>query len=129
MKRQGKVLLAMAIVAVGAAGCFTDPTKDLQTGPSLLTLDHSYSYLKAGDSVTVTGQVKDKQGNIYPVTGATWTATNTAVVTVRQDTTLIPGNYFTRAFIKGAALTAADSSLVTLTIGSLSDTLKVVVHP
>jgi len=129
MKRQGKVLLAVAIVAAGVAGCFTDPTKSLRSGPALVQLDHSYSYLATGDSVAVTGQVVDNMGNIYPTTGASWTSSNTNAATVRQDTTVVPGNYFTRAFILGATLTAADSSTVTLTIGGLSQTLKVVVHP
>jgi len=129
MKRQSKVLLAVAIVAAGAAGCFTDPTKDLRSGPALVQLDHSYSYLAAGDSVVVTGQVVDKAGNVYPATGATWASSNTAAVTVRTDTAVVPGNYFSRAFVRGAALSVKDSSTVTLTVGSLSQTLKVVVHP
>jgi hypothetical protein len=129
MKRQGKVLLAVAIVAAGVAGCFTDPTKSLRTGPALIQLDRSYAYLAAGDSVVVTGQVVDNQGNYYPVTGASWTSSNTSVMTVRPDTAVVPGNYFSRAFVRGAALTATDSAVVTMSVGGLSQTAKVVVHP
>jgi hypothetical protein len=129
MKRQGKVLLAVAIVAAGVAGCFTDPTESLRNGPALVQLDRSYSYLAAGDSVAVTGQVVDNQGNVFPATGAAWTSSNTSAATVRADTTAIPGNYFTRAFVHGEAVAANDSTVITLTIGSLSQTLKVVVHP
>ncbi len=129
MMRQGKVLLAVAIVAAAVAGCFTDPTKSLRSGPSLIQLDRSYSYLKAGDSVAVTAQLVDNQGNYYPANGATWTSSNTGAATVRVDTTVVPGNYFSRAFVRAAALTANDSSVITASIGSLTQTLKVVVHP
>jgi hypothetical protein len=129
MKRQGMVLLAVAIVAAGAAGCFSDPTKSLRSGPALIQMDRSYSYLKTGDSVTVTGQVVDNQGNVFPATGATWTSSNANAASVRQDTTVIPGDYFSRAFVKGATLTVKDSAVITLTARGLTQTLKVVVHP
>jgi hypothetical protein len=129
MKRQGMVLLAVAIVAAGVAGCFTDPTKSLRSGPALIQMDRSYSYLKTGDSVAVTGQVVDNQGNVYPSTGADWKSSGSAA-TVRPDTVVVPADYFTRAFVRGkAGLTVNDSAIITLTIGSLTQTLKVVVHP
>jgi 5-enolpyruvylshikimate-3-phosphate synthase len=123
------VLLAVAIVAAGVAGCFTDPTKSLRSGPALITMSLSYINLKAGDSVAVTGQVVDNQGNVFPATGATWTTSNANAATVRQDTIVVPGDYFSRAFVVGAALTAPDSAVITLSARGLTQTAKVVVHP
>ena len=135
MKRQSLVLLAVAAVAAGAAGCFKDPVSSLRNGPTAFSLDHNAVFIAAGDSAsngdstTVTAYLEDGGGNQLPVTGATWTSANPTVAVVRNDTTLpIPGSAFTRGVIRAVAVDGGGTNVVVSARG-VSDTIRVVVLP
>jgi len=129
MKRQSLVLLAVAFVAAGAAGCFSDPVKPLRSGPTILSVDHSAVFVHAGDSTAVTATILDNGGNVLPETDASWTSANTAMAVVRKDTTVIPGNYLTRAFIRGIdSISGGWTSVIVATRG-VADTIRVTVLP
>lgn len=127
MKRQSLVVLAMTIVAAGAAGCFSDPTSSLRGGPALFSFDHSTVFLHPGDSTGVVATLMDNQGNALAATGATWEAADPTVADTHKDTSVsIPGDYFTRGFILGVA---PGISHVTVSAQGVSDTIHVTVVP
>jgi hypothetical protein len=128
MKRQSLVLLAVAFVAAGAAGCFSDPVSSLRNGPATLSLDHQAVYLKTGDSVAVVAEVKDDQGNVFPASDAAWTVDDQSIAVVREDTAAVPAEYFTRGFIRGVTPTGGWTT-VTVTARGLTSTIRVVVLP
>ena len=129
MKRQSLVLLAVAFAAAGAAGCFKDPVSGLRSGPSILAVDHTSIYVLAGDSTTVVATIQDNGGNVLPETDATWTSADPAIAVVRKDTTqVIPGNYFSRGFIRGVAALGGVTNVTVATRG-LSVTIRVIVIP
>jgi len=126
MKRQGLVLLAVAFLAAGAAGCFSDPTSGLRGGAAILNVQYATVHMAVGDSVTFTVEVQDNQGNVLPVSGATYTSASTAVARVGADNSLvIPGNYYARAYVKGVA---AGTTTVTVAAAGLSDKMTVTVQ-
>ncbi len=130
MKRQSLVLLAVAFVAAGAAGCFKDPVGNLRNGPSGFTVDHSAVNLRTGDSTAVTAYLLDDAGNQLAVTGATWTSLNPAVAVVRMDTTqAIPGAAYTKGFIRGVDSTNGGWTNVIVTSRGVADTIRVTVIP
>ena len=132
MKRQSLVLLAVAIVAAGIAGCFKDPVSSLQGGPAVLTTNYSNVIMLTGDSLVVIGYLKDHAGNVLPATGVTWTSADPTIANVRPDTGVhslaVPGNAFTRGFIRGVTTTGG---LTTVTVASrgISAVIRVVVMP
>jgi hypothetical protein len=131
MKRQSLVLLAVAFVAAGAAGCFKDPVDGLRNGPSLLSLNATSVYLKTGDSVAVIGYLKDDAGNVLPATGPTWTVADptVAVVNVPADSLQpIPANAYTRAFIRAVKVTGGITTVTVVSRG-ITATVRVVVVP
>lgn len=130
MKRQSLVLLAVAFVAAGAAGCFKDPVGNLRNGPTGFTVDHSAVNLRTGDSTAVTAYLIDEAGNQLAVTGATWTSLNPAVAVVRMDTTqAIPGAAYTKGFIRGVDSTNGGWTSVIVTSRGIADTIRVAVIP
>ncbi|MFI5278906.1 MAG: pre-peptidase C-terminal domain-containing protein [Gemmatimonadales bacterium] len=129
MRRQGLVWLAAAVLALGAAACFSDPTKSLRGGATRLSLAQNTLTIHTGDSTSVQGLVYDDQGNQLTLTGATWSTTDATVATVRPDTSNpIPGDAYTRGIIKGVT-SAGGITTVVLTFGSLTDTVRVTVLP
>ena len=128
MKRQSLVLLAVAFVAAGAAGCFKDPVSGLRGGPSALILDHASVYIATGDSVPVTATLKDAGGNVLAETDAVWATANATIAAVRKDTTTEPGNFLTRGFIRGVQATGGITN-VTVTSRGLTATVRVIVTP
>ncbi len=128
MKRQSLVLLAVAFVAAGAAGCFKDPVSSLRSGPTIVNLDHTSIYVVTGDSTTVQASVEDNGGNVLPETDAVWTSSDTTIARVDKDTTIVPGNYFTRAFILGKSPTGGITT-VTLKTRGLTATVRVMNVP
>ncbi len=129
MKRQSLVLLAVAFAAAGVAGCFKDPVSGLRSGPTIVNLDHTSIYVAVGDSTVVTATVTDNGGNVLPETDAVWTSGDPAVAVVRKDTTaVIPGDYFTRAFIRGVLSTGGITN-VTIQTRGLTATVRVIVTP
>ena len=130
MKRQRLVLLAVAAVAAGAAGCFKDPVSSLRNGPSAFSLDHNNVILRTGDSVSVTAYLEDAGGNQLPVSGVTWASGNPALAVVRNDTTLpIPGNAFARGVIRAVDSVSGGWTDVTVSSRGVTDTIRVVVVP
>ncbi len=128
MKRQSLVLLAVAFVAAGAAGCFKDPVSSLRGGPATMVLDAQSIYVAAGDSVNVQAQVKDNSGNVLAETDAVWSTGSAAVAVVRKDTTTEPGNFETRGIIRGVVTTGGVTN-VTVTSRGVTGTVRVVVTP
>ena len=128
MKRQSLVLLAVAIVAAGAAGCFKDPVSSLRTGPTILSVDHAAVLVRTGDSTAVTATILDNGGNVLPETDATWTSADPTMAVVDKDTTVIPGSYLSRAFIRGVKTLGGWTSVIVTTRG-LADTIRVAVIP
>ena len=134
MKRQSQVLLAVAIVAAGAAGCFKDPVSSGLGTPASLSTSAQTVTLKTGDSVSVIAYLKDKAGNGLAVTGAVWTSVAPAIAvvdtltTAQQDSQPIPANAFTRAVIK-AVSTDGGWTYVIVSSRGIADTIRVFVVP
>ena len=130
MKRQSLVLLAVAFVAAGAAGCFKDPVSSLRNGPAVLSVNESNVVLRTGDSTAVTATLLDNAGNQLAVTGATWTSLNTAVAVVRNDTTqAIPGAAYSKGFIRGVDSLEGGWTNVIVSSRGVADTIRVTVVP
>ncbi len=130
MKRQSQVLLAVAFVAAGAAGCFKDPVSNLRNGPAGFTVDHSAVVVRTGDSTAVTAYLLDNAGNQLAVTGATWTSMNNNVAVVRMDTTqAIPGAAYTKGFIRGIDSVSGGWTNVIVSARGIADTIRVAVIP
>ena len=91
MKRQSQVLLAVALVAAGAAGCFKDPVDSLRGGPAVMSVSQSAVYLKTGDSTTVVAYLKDNAGNVLAATGVTWTTGDPAIAVVNVPVDSVGG--------------------------------------
>lgn len=128
MKPQRPLFFALALLAVAANACFDDPTSDLRSGPSYVTLSTNVANIKPGDSLAVTAQLRDAQGNVLAATDASWATASATVATVREDTDRpAPGDFFSRAFI--VALAAGQSTTVTVTIGGVSADVGVNVLP
>lgn len=129
MKRQSLVLLAVAIVAAGAAGCFKDPVGNLRGGPAVLNVDHSNVVLRTGDSTAVTATLLDNAGNQLAVTGVTWTSVDPTVAVVRNDLTqAIPGNAYSKGFIRGVNVDGGWTDVI-VSSRDKADTIRVVVMP
>ena len=136
MKRQSQVLLAVALVAAGAAGCFKDPVDSLRNGPAVLSVNQSAVYVKSGDSTAVIAYLKDSAGNVLPATDPSWTSTDplVAVVNVPKDasgnpTPPIPGFAYTRANIRGVDSVSGGQTTVIVSSRGIVDTIRVVVLP
>jgi len=126
MKRQGLVLLAVAVLSASAGGCFSDPTSSLRGGPSTLSVQYAVVHMNVGDSLTFQAQLLDNQGNVLPVTSVTYASANTGVARTGGDNSLvIPGNYYARGYITGAS---AGSTTVTVTAQGLSGKIAVTVQ-
>ena len=135
MKRQSQVLLAVAFVAAGAAGCFKDPVSSGLGTPVSLSTSQQTVTLKAGDSVSVIAYLKDKAGNGLAATGAVWTSLAPAIAVVdtltdaQKDTTPIPANAFTRAVIRGVDSVDGGWTNVIVSSRGIADTIRVFVIP
>jgi hypothetical protein len=130
MKRQSSVLLAVAFVTAGAAGCFKDPVSDLLSGPSALSVNHSIVFVHAGDSTSVAATLKDKGGNFLDVGTPSWSVVDPSVASVRLDTSLvIPGNSASHAVIKGVDSVGGGWTYVIVTARGVTDTVRVVDIP
>jgi hypothetical protein len=128
MIRQSKNLLAAAAIAVGIAGCFSDPTSALRGGAVGVQLTASAVTITLGDSVAVQAVVVDGQGNPLAITGATWATSDPAIAVVNEDLARpAPGNAFSRAFIVAKANGGAGT--VTFTANGVTATVKVTSFP
>jgi len=135
MKRQSLVLLAVAFVAAGAAGCFKDPVSSLRNGPAVLSSNVSALFLKTGDSATVIAYLKDNAGNELAVTGVTWTTANAAIAVVDTlpssgtGAQPIPGNAYAKAYVRAVDSISGGWTNVIVTSRGIADTIRVVVLP
>lgn len=134
MKRQSQVLLAVAFVAAGAAGCFKDPVSSGLGTPASLSTSAQAVTLKTGDSASVIAYLKDKSGNGLAVTGAVWTVVDPTVAVVdtltdvQKDSAPIPANAFTRAVIRGVSTDGGWTNVIVSSRG-IADTIRVFVIP
>lgn len=127
MKHLSSILLAAALLALGATACFKDPTEPLANGPSRINMDRSSVFIPVGDSVSVTAEIKDDAGNTFSAADAGWESSAPGLATVRRDTVVIPGNAFTRAFI--VAIAPGGPAWIFVTSSGLTDSVQVVVVP
>jgi len=128
MKHLSSILLAAAFVAAGATACFDDPVSDLRNGPALIQLTRAAITLRTGDSLDVSAEIKDEAGNVLDAGSADWASADVNIATVREDTVVIPGNAFNRAFIVARA-TGGGVTRVSVTSGALTNSFRVLVLP
>lgn len=130
MKRHRKSGLAVAaLVVLGVAACFDDPTSSLREGPALLSLNRTSVTVRFGDSVAVEATLRDAQGNPLSPAGITWTSADPNVAVVNLDAARpIPGDAFSRAIVRGAA---ANGGVTTVTVSAQGQTasFRVLVLP
>jgi hypothetical protein len=127
MRRQGSVWLVAAVLALGAAACFSDPTKALRNGATRLQLSQYTVTLKAGDSLSVRAYVLDDQGNQLDVGTPTWTSADPTIATARADAAA-PGDVFSNGVVVGVNNQAGVTD-VTVTIQGVQATVRVTVLP
>jgi hypothetical protein len=127
MRRQGLVWLAATVAALGAAACFSDPTKALRNGATRLQLSQYTVTLKAGDSLSVRAYALDDQGNQLDVGTPTWSSADPTVATARADAAA-PGDVFANGVVVGINNQAGTTS-VTVTVDGVQATIHVTVLP
>jgi len=129
MKNQRKAWLAAGLLALVAAACFSDPTSDLRSGPTAITVNFAAVSVAAGDSVTLIGIVRDNQGNPLPVGTVSWTSADPSVAVANEDVLAkAPGDIFTRAYVRGVS-NQAGVTTVTVTAQGVTNTVRVTVLP
>jgi hypothetical protein len=130
MKNQRKAWLAAGVLAVVAAGCFSDPVSDLQSGATALRLSKTYLVQNVNDSDVVSIQVLDNQGNPLPLTGVSFSSADPAVATMipLPDSTVrtVPNGTQTRGTI--IALTPG-ATTISVTANGLSQDIAVLSYP
>ncbi len=130
MKRLGKVFLATGMVALVAAACFSDPTSDLQNGPTRLNLSKRFVVQNVGDTDQVNIQVFDDQGNAQAFESVTYAPVDPTVATMADlpDANLrtVPGNTLFKSILAGLS---AGTTKIAVTAGGVTDTLTVLVYP
>ena len=128
MKHLSSILLAAAFVVAGVTACFKDPTNPSMNGPSQINLSVAAITLRTGDSLGVTAELKDEAGNTFGAAGAEWTSADTLVAKVRLDTVVVPGEAFSRGFVRAVAAIGGVTT-VTVTIGGIHNQFRVLVLP
>lgn len=84
MKKIAFRLSGALMVAIVVAGCTDDPTEALRQGADRVTTSLSYIEILIGDSIVVTAQTKDAQGNALPELPEI-TSANISVASVSVD--------------------------------------------
>jgi hypothetical protein len=115
--------LAVAAAMLAGGACASDPTGDLSGTPSRIVASLDKVFLRPGDSVSVTAELRDDQGvplDLMPEV----TSTDPAIATVTVADQ--PPVSQRRFFIKGAS---AGFVRVLLTHGSVVDTISTIVVP
>src|SRR4030095_6898910 len=131
-----KLRWVMLTAALGVLSCSGDPTADLRNGIDHLTASPTDIQVLQGDSVAITVQAIDAQGNVV-ATDFTGTTADPLLDFKRDDSfipvyndqnQLIPPTSPTRArfFVKALGLT---SGTVTITAGGTSRDLSVLSSP
>lgn len=129
MRRQGLVWLAAGVVALGAAACFSDPTKALRAGPARLVLSRSFANMTVAETLLVTVQAVDGQGNYQSFTEPTYTPASAIVATMASlsDTTIVsvPGLTLWKANLVGKAV---GTTKVMVVAAGITDSISVKVQ-
>jgi len=128
MKHLSSILLAAAFVVAGVTACFNDPTDPSMNGPSRINLSVAAITLRTGDSLAVTAELKDEAGNTFSAAAADWTSADSLVAVVRLDTVIVPGEAFSRGFVRAVAANGGVTT-VTVTIGAVTSEFRVLVLP
>ena len=128
MKHLSSILLAAAFVVAGVTACFNDPTDPSMNGPSRINLSVAAITLRTGDSLAVTAELKDDAGNTFSAAAAEWTTADPLVAVVRLDTVIIPGEAFSRGFVRGIAANGGVTT-VTVAVGGVTSEFRVLVLP
>jgi len=125
MKRQ-YMRAVCAAFAFAALACAGDPTKALRTGPFLLSLQPTLTFVDLGKTVSLVVVARDEQLNPVPLT-ITATAANPAIATVEVDT----ARHFPDGATQGFLVTGVSlqHTKVTVTGGGLTDSVVVDVLP
>jgi len=125
MNRRVTVLaIGVAVLAVAAGSCKSDPTADLAGPPTAIITNFSALVISVGDSASFTASVVNAQG--FPLEEVVTFAPCDAKVTVRDDPTLkppAPNQY--RAIVKGIT---AGSSCATASGAGLTAQVDVTVQ-
>jgi len=126
-------VVGFAVVGAGCAAfafatlaCAGDPTSELRTGPTGLSVTPTVAFLDPAATVAVVVVARDDQLNPVPVT-ITATSANSAVATVEPDTARQFPDGATQAFI-ATGVTPGQTTL-TVTGGGLTGTVTVNVVP
>ncbi|HWO90233.1 MAG TPA: hypothetical protein VNL98_13900 [Gemmatimonadales bacterium] len=130
MKRHRKSgLAAAALIVLGAAACFDDPTSSLREGPAALALNRTSVTVRYGDSTAVEAILRDAQGNPLSPTGITWSTADPTIAVVNVDEARpIPGQAYARAFVRGVSAIGGITT-VTVTTQGQSASFRVLVLP
>jgi len=131
-----KLRWVMLTAALGALACSGDPTADLRNGIDHLTASPTDIQVSQGDSVAITVQAIDEQGNVVATdfTGTTadpqldFQKDNSFIPVYDAENHLVPPTSPTRArfFVKALGLT---SGTVTVSAGGKSRDLTVLSSP
>ena len=125
MKRQYMRALCAAS-AFAALACAKDPTASLRTGPSVLSLTPTVSFVDPGKTVSLVVVARDAQLNPVPVVLSA-TSANPGTATVEVDTARVFPDGATQGFVvTGVAL---GQTTVTVTGGGLTGMVTVNVLP
>lgn len=147
MRRQGIVWLGATIAILGATACFKDPISSLRGTPSHVRVTYDNGNIGTLTEVHVplgaTGKLRiqlvDGNGNLYPFTAPTLATANPSIATLvtypdsanplqpynGSNPYTAPGNPYWKADISGLA---AGTTTATITAGSVTDTLTVIVQ-
>ncbi len=125
MRRQHKRAVCAAF-ALATLACASDPTSELRTGPTILSITPTVAFLDPAATVAVVVVARDDQLNPVPVT-ITATSGNSAVATVEVDTARHFPDGATQAFI-ATGVTPGQTTL-TVTGSGLTGTVTVNVVP
>jgi len=139
MKRQNIVRLGATVAMLSLAACFSDPTKSLRSGPSLLVVTNlgdasfvgnlTHASVDSGATLLLGIQVQDNAGNYYSFSAPTVGSNSSSIATfaVLPDSALpaVPGNTRWKALLTGVA---PGSTTLTIQADGVMDTVSVTVN-
>ena len=129
MRRQGMGWFAAGVLVLASVSCFKDPVKPLQGGAARLTLNRSFANMTVPETLIVTVQAVDAQGNFLAFPAPTY-ATGAATVATMipfPDTVIgtIPGNTLYKALLISQAV---GNTVTKVTAAGVTDSIVVQVH-
>ena len=130
MRRQGMGWLAAGVLVLASVSCYKDPVKPLQGGATRLIVSRSSATVSVPDSLVITTQVVDQQGNYLTFGAPTVTTLDPTIANIIPfpDSIIgtIPGNTLRKLEIVAVS---AGQTKVTVTVDGLTDTVGVLVFP